>query len=120
MNDQTATLAVLKKQFDDFVREREWHQFHSPKNLSMNIATEAAELMEHFLWCSTEKTDEVLQKNRAEIEDELADVLMGVCSFANASGIDLATAFERKLAKAKIKYPVEQCKGRSDKYTLYV
>ena len=66
------------------------------------------------------KTNEVLQKNRAEIEDELADVLMGVCAFANASGIDLATAFERKLAKAKIKYPVEQCKGRSDKYTLYV
>jgi dCTP diphosphatase len=120
MNDQTTTVALLKKCFDDFVREREWHQFHSPKNLSINIATEAAELMEHFLWCDTHSALDVLENNRQEIEDELADVLMAVCSFANASSIDLAGAFERKLAKAKLKYPVEKCKGRSDKYTVYL
>jgi dCTP diphosphatase len=119
MNDDTTTLTTVKKQVDAFIQERDWHQFHSPKNLSMNIATEAAELMEHFLWCATQEAHQALEQHRTEIEDELADVLMAVCSFANACNIDVAQAFERKLAKHKAKYPVEKCKGRSDKYTSY-
>src|SRR5919106_5748279 len=114
MNDQQTTLAEIKKQCDEFITQRDWHQFHSPKNLSMNIATEAAELMEHFLWCSTDQAEAVTEKQRTDIQDELADVLMAICVFANATNIDLADAFNQKLAKQKIKYPVEKCKGKSD------
>lgn len=119
MHDEKTTVDELKKQCDTFVAERDWNQFHSLKSLSMNIAVEAAELMEHFLWCSTQQVPEVLKQNRADIEDELADVVFGICAFANEANIDIATALERKLEKQRKKYPIEKCKGKSDKYTKY-
>lgn len=99
---------------EEFVDQREWQQFHDPKNLSMSIAIEAAELMEHFQWLRSGQLSD-LEEDRvamAAIEEELADVFCYVLSFASAMGIDLCAALESKMVKNKEKYPVEKFKGR--------
>lgn len=119
LTDATTTLADLKRRVLTFARERDWEQFHSPKNLSMALAAEAAELMEHFLWAEQAASHTRAQEpaRRLEIEEELADVVIYALEFANVTGIDLATAIEAKLAANAKKYPVEKARGRSDKYT---
>jgi len=119
MNDAITTLKQLKDHVDHMVVEREWQEFHTPKNLAMNIVAEASELMEHFLWCSTEQSPVVMAELRKEIEQELADVIIAAVAFANAAHIDIAHAFERKLQEVKDKYPVDSARGRADKYTAY-
>jgi len=118
--DPTATLASLKAKVAGFVDEREWLQFHSPKNLSMALAAEAGELMEHFLWMDSEASrafaDERAPK-RQDICDELADIVIYALEFANVTGIDLATAIDQKMAQNAAKYPVEKARGKSVKYT---
>jgi dCTP diphosphatase len=120
MKDTQTSLAIIKKMVHAFVHEREWNQFHNPKSLSMNIAVEAAELMELFIWCTTEGSYDVLNAKRSDVEDELADVFMGLIAFVNAVDIDLAEAFAKKLEKTKQKYPIEKVRGKSEKYTEYV
>lgn len=120
MHNEQKTFEFFKKMVAEFVSEREWDQFHNPKNLSMNLAIEAAELMELFMWCTTETSFEALEPHRAEVEDEFADVLIGLLAFANAAKIDIVKAFEHKLEKTKKKYPVEKVRGKSDKYTTYM
>ena len=119
LTDATTTLADLKQRVLAFVRERDWEQFHSPKNLSMALAAEAAELMEHFLWTAGEASHARAREaaRRREIEDELADVVIYALEFANVTGTDLAAAIESKLAANAQKYPVEKARGRADKYT---
>jgi NTP pyrophosphatase (non-canonical NTP hydrolase) len=119
LNDRTTTLDELKRRVLAFARERDWEQFHSPKNLSMALAAEAGELLEHFLWSSPEQSAAVVRSEgkRAKIEDELADVVIYALEFANVSGIDLAAAIDRKMQANAAKYPVEKAKGRADKYT---
>ena len=118
LTDTTATVAELRERVLAFAREREWEQFHSPKNLSMALAAEAGELMEHFLWAESRDSAAVLAdpKKRGKIEDELADVVIYALEFANIGGIDLAKAIETKLAQNAAKYPVEKARGRSAKY----
>jgi dCTP diphosphatase len=113
-------IAQMQEMVAEFVTEREWNQFHNTKNLSIAIAVEAAELMEHFMWCTTEASGEVFKKNREAVEDEFADVLIGLLCFANAADIDVFKAFAQKLEKTKRKYPVEVVRGKSDKYTHYM
>jgi NTP pyrophosphatase (non-canonical NTP hydrolase) len=117
--DATATIAELKARVLVFTRERDWEQFHSPKNLSMALAAEAGELMEHFLWAdavsSRERSSDPVR--RKKIEEEIADVVIYSLEFANVTGIDLAAAIESKLAANAQKYPVEKARGRSEKYT---
>ncbi len=117
--DATATLADLKQRVLAFARERDWEQFHSPKNLSMALAAEAAELMEHFLWAepAASQVRAAEPARRRDIEDELADVVIYALEFANVTGIDLAAAIDAKLAANAKKYPVEKARGRADKYT---
>ncbi len=119
MTDDTATLSSLKQRVRDFAVERDWLQFHSPKNVSMALAAEAGELMEHFLWtdsgASHDRAHEA--KRRQDIQDELADIVIYALEFANVTGIDLASAIEAKMAQNAAKYPVEKAKGRSEKYT---
>ena len=117
--DDTTTLADLKIRVLNFSRERDWEQFHSPKNLSMALAAEAAELMEHFLWTEPAPSHARAQEpaRRREIEEELADVVIYALEFANITKIDLAAAIESKLAANARKYPVDKARGRSDKYT---
>jgi dCTP diphosphatase len=102
-----------------FVRERDWEQFHTPKNLSMALAAEAAELMEHFLWATPEESRAVAADpaRRAKIAEELADVVIYALEFANTTGLDVAASIEAKIAANARKYPVDKARGRSAKYT---
>jgi dCTP diphosphatase len=119
MTDPTTTLADLKSLVLAFARERDWEQFHAPKNLSMALAAEAGELMEHFLWTTPAESQAVVRSalKRRKIEDELADVVIYALEFANVTGIDVAAAIGRKMAENAKKYPVAKARGRSDKYT---
>jgi NTP pyrophosphatase (non-canonical NTP hydrolase) len=118
MSDEATTVAEIKSRVLAFARERDWEQFHAPKNLSMALAAEAGELMEHFLWASSEDSRETLTDpvKRQKIEEELSDVIIYALEFANMTGIDVAAAIERKMAANAAKYPVEKAKGRSVKY----
>ncbi len=118
LTDSTTTLADLKARVLAFVRARDWEQFHSPKNLSMALAAESGELMEHFLWATPEQSKAVATDpvKRGKIADELADVVIYALEFANITGLDLAAAIEAKMAANAKKYPVEKAKGRSEKY----
>lgn len=117
--DATTTVAEIKARVLAFARERDWEQFHAPKNLSMALAAEAGELMEHFLWASSEESRETVNDaaKRAKIAEELSDVVIYALEFANMADIDLAAAIECKMAANAAKYPVDKAKGRSAKYT---
>ncbi len=119
LTDSTATVAELKARLLAFVRERDWEQFHAPKNLSMALAAEAGELMEHFLWATPQQSRAIVAdpKKRAKIAHELADVVIYALEFANATGLDVAAAIETKMTANAKKYPVEKARGRSEKYT---
>jgi len=119
LTDSTVTLAELKARVLAFARERDWEQFHAPKNLSMALAAEAGELMEHFLWASPEASLGIARSKakRGEIADELADVVIYALEFANMTGLDVAEAIGRKMAANAKKYPVAKSRGRSAKYT---
>ncbi len=118
MSDQTTNLAEVKQAVWNFAQERDWPQFHSPKNLSMALAAEAGELMEHFLWCSPEESRTALADpaKARKIREELADVVIYALQFANVTGTDLAAAIAEKMARNAAKYPVEKAKGSSRKY----
>lgn len=119
LTDSTTTLAELKTRVLAFARERDWEQFHAPKNLSMALAAEAGELMEHFLWATPEESRTVVADpvKRAKIAEELADVVIYALEFANMTGLDVAAAIEAKMAANAKKYPVEKARGRAEKYT---
>jgi dCTP diphosphatase len=119
LTDATTTISELRERVLAFVHEREWEQFHAPKNLSMALAAEAAELMEHFLWSTPEESKSVAADpaKRAKIAEELADVVIYALEFANATGLDVAASIESKIAANARKYPVEKARGRSAKYT---
>jgi NTP pyrophosphatase (non-canonical NTP hydrolase) len=112
--DTTTTLGELRHAVHDFVAARDWYQYHTPKNLAMSIAIEAAEIMEHFQWLSNEESRSLLddEQMRAEVADELADVLIYCLSFANTSGIDISTVVAAKLARNEGRFPVERVRGR--------
>ena len=114
MNDRHATVEQLRARVDAFVDQRHWHQFHTPKNLAMALAIEAAELMEHFQWLTAEQSRHVAQdpEKLAHIGEEISDVLCYVLAMANELGIDLTAAFVDKMAKNEQKYPTEQYRGR--------
>ena len=114
MNDQTTTVAELAKLIADFVDERDWNQFHSPKNISMSMAIEAAELMEHFQWISMEESREATEdiEQLTAIGEELADVMCYALALANQLGIDVSDTIDRKMRKNRIKYPVQDFQGR--------
>jgi len=119
LTDSSTTVAEIKARVLAFARERDWEQFHAPKNLSMALAAEAGELMEHFLWATPESSRTIALDavKRKKIEEELADVVIYALEFANMTGIDVAAVIETKMAANAAKYPIEKAKGRSDKYT---
>ena len=117
MPDDRTTFAELRQRIQQFVDERDWRQFHRPKNLAMSIAIEAAELMEHFQWVdSAESHARAMDPaHREKIAEEIADVCCYVLSLANAMELDLSDAVLRKLEKNVRKYPADEFRGRSDK-----
>ncbi len=119
MSDQTTTIAQIKDNIRSFVEERDWQQFHSPKNLSMAIAAEAAELMEHFLWDDADQSRKRFSdpQKAIEIRQEIADILIYTFEFADEAGIDLTEAIAQKLEKNAQNYPVNKSRGNCLKYT---
>jgi dCTP diphosphatase len=109
----------IRKQVRQFVVEREWDQFHSPKNLSMALIVEAAEMVEHFQWLTEEQSCNLSPEQLAEVEQELADIQIYLISLAEKLQLDLVTAVEKKLALNAQKYPADEVRGSSKKYTEY-
>jgi NTP pyrophosphatase (non-canonical NTP hydrolase) len=97
--------------------ERDWAQFHTPKELAVSLAVEAGELLALMQWKTGDDLRDALAKRHEQVRDELADVLHSVLLLANDLGVDLPDALERKLAKDARKYPVEKSRGRAEKYT---
>lgn len=117
MQDKITTVEELKKIVKKFIEDRDWDKFHALKNLSMDISIESAELLELFLWTnSEEEIQHILDTKREHIEHEVADILFGLLAFCNKSGIDLASAVEKKMVLNAKKYPIEKSKGSSKKY----
>jgi dCTP diphosphatase len=115
MDDRETTVADLKRMVREFRDRREWEQFHTPKNLSMAIAVEAAELMEEFLWLDSDE-ELRLAEDSSRLEQlgaELADILIYALSFANSVGLDVTTAVLDKLAENAEKYPESEYRGKS-------
>jgi NTP pyrophosphatase (non-canonical NTP hydrolase) len=111
-------LSDLQLRIRRFAEERDWLQFHDPKNLSMAIAVEAGELMDHFRWVANDRSRQVLDdpRSRAGIEEEAADVLILLAEFADVCGIDLLAAAGRKLEANALRYPVELSRGKATKH----
>ena len=114
MDDQTTTLAELRDVVTEFVNQRDWQKFHSPKNLSMALAIEVGELMEHFQWISRDESREIADDPQkvAAAGEELADVLCYTLAIANELRLDLSATLEAKMVKNRLKYPVEEYRGR--------
>lgn len=113
MSDETVTVAELRRLLAEFVAERQWEKYHDPKNLSMAIAIETAELMEHFQWIRSEELPELLAdaERRREIAEEVADVACFLLSLANALELDLSDTIRSKLEKNRAKYPPTLFRG---------
>ena len=116
MPDSSTTLAELRGIVRRFVDERDWRQFHSPKNLSMSLAIEAAELMEHFQWIDIAESRQVVNDapKLAAVRDEIADCLCYLLAIANELEIDLSSAIRDKMIKNAAKYPADLSRGRFD------
>lgn len=113
-------LSLLKQKIDQFSADRDWEKFHTPKNLTMALTVEAAELMEIFQWQDgQEVVYKLTEKKRQSVEHEVADIFIYLLRFCSVTGIDLITATEEKLIHNAEKYPVDIVKGKSDKYTEY-
>jgi NTP pyrophosphatase (non-canonical NTP hydrolase) len=114
MSDAETTISELKQLVERFVDERDWHRFHTPKNLSMALAIEAAELMEHFQWLDSEESRVVADdaERRAVVGEELADVVCYALAMANELTIDMADAVRDKMRKNAVKYPADEYRGR--------
>jgi NTP pyrophosphatase (non-canonical NTP hydrolase) len=112
----TGTLETLRVRLAQFAAERDWDQFHNPKNLAMAVAGEAGELVEHFQWLDFEQAQNLPQATRDEVALECADVLLFLLRLCDRLDIDLGAAAEKKLALNAKKYPVEKSRGRATKY----
>jgi NTP pyrophosphatase (non-canonical NTP hydrolase) len=112
-------LDLLRQRLRAFAAERDWDQFHSPKNLAMALSVEVAELVEHFQWLTEAQSAALDPDTRGAVEDEVADVLMYLVRLADKLDVDLARAVDRKLAANAAKYPADRVRGRADKYDTY-
>lgn len=114
MNDRETTIAELRAVVATFVEERDWNQFHAPKNLAMSLAIEAAELMEHFQWISADASRQLADDATkiTPIGEEMADVLCYLLALANELDVDLSDAVADKMIKNAAKYPADEYRGR--------
>lgn len=112
----TDPLRDLRDQLRAFAAERDWDQFHSPRNLATALAVEAAELLEPFQWLTEEQSRALPPETWAAVEEELADVLLYLVRLADKLDVDLAAAARAKIVKNGVKYPVHKSRGSSRKY----
>ena len=110
-------IEALQTALREFAREREWEQFHSPKNLACALAVEVSELLEHFQWLTEEQSRNLGPETHAKVAEELADVLLYALQLADKLNVDPLEAAKRKLSLNELKYPADRARGRSTKYT---
>ena len=109
----------LIEQLRDFAEDRDWSQFHSPKNLAMALTVEAAELLEQFQWLSESESSSLQREKLAQVEEEMADVFLYLLRMSDVLDIDLVAAANRKIKNNNEKYPADQVRGSSKKYNEY-
>jgi len=112
-------LLMLRDKLRAFAEARDWDQFHSPKNLSMALMVEVAELMEHFQWLTEAQSLELTAKSKDAVSEELADILLYLIRLSDKLDVDLLQAALHKLKKNALKYPAEQVRGSAKKYSDY-
>ena len=112
-------LYQLQKRLKGFAEARDWEQFHSPKNLSMALMVEAAELVEHFQWLTQQQSHELEAERLREVSHEMADIFIYLLRLCERLGVDLYQAVEEKIVINEKKYPAERVRGSSRKYTEY-
>jgi NTP pyrophosphatase (non-canonical NTP hydrolase) len=112
-------IETLKVRLREFADKRDWNQFHSPKNLSMALSVEVAELVEHFQWLTEEQSKSLPQHVLDEVSSELADTLLYLVRLADKLDIDLMAAAQSKMELNGQKYPVEKARGNAKKYTEF-
>lgn len=112
-------LDQFKVQLRKFSEDRAWDQFHSPKNLSMALIVEAAELVEHFQWLTEEQSNSLEQSKLEQVQEELADIQIYLIRVADKLNIDLMVAVEKKIEANAKKYPIDKVRGSAKKYTEY-
>jgi NTP pyrophosphatase (non-canonical NTP hydrolase) len=110
---------MLRDRLRVFAAERDWEQFHSPKNLSMALMVEVAELMEHFQWLTEAQSTGLPAENKQAVSEELADILLYLVRLSDRLGVDLREAALLKLEKNAAKYPAERVRGSAKKYSEY-
>ena len=108
---------IVQKKLSKFTKERDWDQFHSPKNLAMALVSEVGELVEHFQWVTQEESRRLSEKKLEAVSEELADIQIYLLMLAGKLDIDLLPAVVEKIRKNAEKYPVEKARGSSRKYT---
>ena len=121
MDDAGTSIGALKGLVLAFSKERDWEQFHHPKDLGVALASEVGELLDHFRYKSNERIRADLERPevREAVSHELADCLWVVLRLADVCGVDLSSALEEKVQLAALKYPIDRSFGRADKYTAY-
>ena len=112
----TRTFDDLRQRLAAFAAERDWDQFHSPKNLAMALAAEAGELLEHFQWLTEAESAALADARRDEVALELADILLYLVRISDKLGVDLVAAAHRKIGLNELKYPADLARGSARKY----
>ncbi len=112
-------MIALRDRLRKFVAERDWDQFHSPKNLAVALSVEAAELLEHFQWLTEAESRRLPPEKRAQVADEMADVLVYLVRLADKLEVDLLETAAAKIDKNALKYPADKVRGSMKKYTDY-
>ena len=110
---------TLRDRLKAFAQERDWEQFHSPKNLAMALIVEAAELLEHFQWLTPEQSESLDQDRRREVEFEMADIFIYLMRMCERLDVDLLEVVEEKIKLNEEKYPADKVRGSSKKYSEY-
>jgi dCTP diphosphatase len=110
------TIEEITARIRDFRDERDWKQFHNPKEMAVAIAVEAGELLEHFTWKTPEQSEQCARERRDAIAEEMADVAILLFEMADNVGVNLTQAIESKLAKNAVKYPINKARGSNRKY----
>ncbi len=116
----TGSLQDLRTRINTFVGERDWAQFHTPKNLAMAMIVEAAELVEQFQWDTPQQSQQLSSEKREAVAHELADTFVYLLRLAEVLEIDLIEAANKKIALNALKYPVDKARGSNEKYTKYL
>ena len=119
MTDESTTIGELRAKLRAFNQDRDWGQYHSPRNLAMALTVEAGELLELYLWSADDGPQPPVASRGPKVAQEAADVAICLLNFCEQAGIDLAAALEAKIEMNAERYPVEQVRGRLEKYKEY-